>query len=86
MHSKILDKPKDHLVIVYALERTMQITRLYQFKFKEACLNLNGMSTHPDLKPKTYHINPRYWDREAFANSIDPDKIPLNMAFDFPDQ
>ena len=29
-----------------------------------------------------YHNNPKYWDRRAFANSIDPDQTPQNVASD----
>ena len=25
---------------------------------------------------KMYHNNPKYWDRQAFANSVDPDQMP----------
>ena len=26
--------------------------------------------------------NPKYWDRQAFANSVDPDQLPQNVASD----
>ena len=29
-----------------------------------------------------YHNNPKYWNREAFANSVDPDQMPQNVASD----
>ena len=30
----------------------------------------------------TYHKNPKYWDRQACANSVDPDQMPQNAASD----
>ena len=30
----------------------------------------------------TYRNNPKYWDRQAFANSVDPDQIWQNTASD----
>ena len=29
-----------------------------------------------------YHNNPKYWDRQAFANSLDPDMMLKNEASD----
>ena len=29
-----------------------------------------------------YCNNPKYWDRRAFANSVDPDQMPQNAASD----
>ena len=29
-----------------------------------------------------YQNNPKYWDRQAFANSVDPDQIPHNVVSD----
>ena len=29
-----------------------------------------------------YRNNPKYWDRQAFANSVDPDQMPQNAASD----
>ena len=29
-----------------------------------------------------YHNNPMYWNREAFANSVDPDQMPQNATSD----
>ena len=29
-----------------------------------------------------YHNNPKYWDREAFANCVDPDQTRQNAASD----
>ena len=29
-----------------------------------------------------YHNNPKYWDKKAFANSVDPDQMPQNAASD----
>ena len=28
------------------------------------------------------HNNPKYWDRKAFANSVDPDQMPQNEESD----
>ena len=28
----------------------------------------------------TYRNNPKYWDRQAFANNVDPDQMLLNVA------
>ena len=30
----------------------------------------------------SYHNNPKYWDRRASANSVDPDQMPQNAASD----
>ena len=32
-------------------------------------------------KPE-YQNNPKYWDRQAWANSADPDQMPQNVASD----
>ena len=29
-----------------------------------------------------YHNNPKYWDRQAWVNSVDPDQMPQNAASD----
>ena len=29
-----------------------------------------------------YHNNPEYWDRQAWANRVDPDQMPNNTASD----
>ena len=29
-----------------------------------------------------YRINPKYWDRQAWANSVDPDQTLLSVASD----
>ena len=29
-----------------------------------------------------YCNNPKYWDRQAWANSVDPDQMPQNVASD----
>ena len=29
-----------------------------------------------------YRNNPKYWDRKAFVNSVDPDQTPQNAASD----
>ena len=29
-----------------------------------------------------YRNNPKYWDRQAYANSVDPDQTPQNAASD----
>ena len=29
-----------------------------------------------------YHICSKYWDRQAWANSVDPDQTPQNAASD----
>ena len=31
---------------------------------------------------KIYLNNPKYWDTQALANSVDPDKMPQNVAYD----
>ena len=30
----------------------------------------------------SYHNNPEYWDRQAWANSVDPDQTPQNAPSD----
>ena len=30
----------------------------------------------------SYHNNPKYWDKSALANSVDPDQMPQNVASD----
>ena len=29
-----------------------------------------------------YRNNPKYWDRQVLANSVDPDQMPQNAASD----
>ena len=29
-----------------------------------------------------YRNNPKYWDRQAWAHSVDPDRMPQNAASD----
>ena len=31
---------------------------------------------------KKYHLNPKYSDKQAWANSVDPDQTPQNAASD----
>ena len=31
---------------------------------------------------KNYRKNPKYWDRQAFTNSVDPDQTPQKAASD----
>ena len=33
-------------------------------------------------KWRLYRNKPKYWDRQAYANSVDPDQTPLNAASD----
>ena len=44
--------------------------------------NLHEMSKLFSEKNKKYHNNPKYWDRYAFANSVDPDQMSQNAASD----
>ena len=37
---------------------------------------------HYLLFKKTYHNNPEYWDRQASANSVDPDQMLHSAASD----
>ena len=34
------------------------------------------------MSAQIYHNNPKYWDRLALANSVDPDQMPQNVASD----
>ena len=33
-----------------------------------------------ELKSMEYHNNPKYWDRQTFANSVEPDQMLQNVA------
>ena len=35
-----------------------------------------------ELMHLKYHNNPKYWDRQAWANSVDPDQMPQNATSD----
>ena len=32
----------------------------------------------PKVEYDTYHINPKYWDRQTWSNNVDPDQMPQN--------
>ena len=34
------------------------------------------------MQRQFYHNIPKYWDRKAWANSVDPDQMPQNVASD----
>ena len=34
------------------------------------------------VKGHIYHNNPKYWDENACANSVDPDQMPHSVASD----
>ena len=34
------------------------------------------------MQNQQYRNDPKYWDRQAWANSVDPDQMPQNVASD----
>ena len=40
------------------------------------------MELHSEVDNEEYRNNPKDWDRQAFANSVDPDQMPQNAASD----
>ena len=41
-----------------------------------------GMGDCPLLIYNIYYIYPKYWDRQACANSVEPDKTPQKLLSD----
>ena len=37
---------------------------------------------HAEIGKTVYSNNPKYWDRQAWANSVDPDQMPHSAASD----
>ena len=35
-----------------------------------------------NIQNQQYRNDPKYWDRQAWANSVDPDQMPQNVASD----
>ena len=50
----------------------------------DLCLHLVHMSegTFSHVLVQYHHIYPKYWDRQVWANSVDPDLTLQNLAFD----
>ena len=48
----------------------------------ELSLKTIKFSDLPYRTLQTYHNNPKYWDRQAWANSVDPDQMLQNAASD----
>ena len=49
-------------------------------------INTFWLKTAPHLELcdgcPSYRNNPKYWDRQAFTNSVDPDQMPQDAASD----
>ena len=48
---------------------------IYSFPAEHISLHCNGTLL-------TYHNNPKYWDRQACINSVDPDQMLQNAVSD----
>ena len=46
-----------------------------RFLCRSFCLNTKGTVI-------AFSNNPKYWERNTFANSVDPDQMPQNAASD----
>ena len=49
-------------------------------KYNTNICKINHISRYEDLNYASYHINPKYWDRQAWADSVDPDQMLKNKA------
>ena len=49
---------------------------------KEHYNQLFCIPCHREATSIEYHNKPKYWDRQASANSVDPDHMPQNVASD----
>ena len=41
-----------------------------------------SFSHSTDFEESNYQNNRKYWDRQAFANSVDPEQMPQNVESD----
>ena len=65
---------------------TLKFVKQRRFVSLYVTLNLTQMTLIGwcIIKPELiiYHYNPKYWDREVLANSVNQDQTLLNVAFD----
>ena len=45
-------------------------------------MQLDVLLDYATVSINAYRNNPKYWDRQAFAKSVDPDQTPHNVASD----
>ena len=53
---------------------------MYHFLEKEVCLDIKLLTIY--LFMYKYRNNLKYWDRQAWANCVDPDQMPQNAVSD----
>ena len=53
---------------------------MQQIKKKSLILITHRLATELDLFAQIYHIYTKYWDRQAEANSAEPEQMLQNMA------
>ena len=55
-------------------------TKTYVVVLRKTCCGATKKYLAATLLMSTYGNNPKYWDRQAFANSADPDQTPQITA------
>ena len=60
----------------------LQVFRLQWVKYQAGISKKNKYSINTCVSNLSYHNYPKYWDRQAIANSVDPDHTLQNTASD----
>ena len=96
-HSKVSEGVRDVSFFIIPLEKTQTkfpiFWLLFVLYFQRKCgkplrcsssYGSCGSLEYLDVKTPchSYQYNPKYWDRKAFANSVDPDRTPRFAASD----